>query len=99
MILNVAGQIFTFGIAILFAFGVSYLFDIFLYRLNKKFIFGMPLIFFIAAVVLWILGLLSDDWGALGFLLYASFSTIAFLGSILAALLMWYRKKPKDTSD
>ena len=99
MILTVVGQILTFGFAILFAFGVSYLFDIMLYRLNKKFIFVMPAIFLIGGIILFILGLLSDDWGALGFLLYSSFSLIAFVGSLFAALLMWYRKRSHEARD
>lgn len=93
MILNVFNQIFTFGIAVLIVFGISYLIDIFLVKVNKKAVFVLPAIFFTLGLVFWILGLVSDDWGALGYLLYGSFAAIAFVGSLLAGLLMWFKKK------
>ena len=93
MILNVFNQIFTFGIAVLIVFGISYLIDIFLVKVNKKAVFVLPAIFFTLGLVFWILGLVSDDWGALGYLLYGSFAGIAFVGSLIAGLLMWFKKK------
>ncbi|PKK97905.1 MAG: hypothetical protein CVV57_09985 [Tenericutes bacterium HGW-Tenericutes-2] len=93
MILNVFNQIFTFGIAVLIVFGISYLIDIFIVKINKKAVFVLPAIFFLLGLVFWILGLVSDDWGALGFLLYGSFAAIAFVGSLLAGLLMWFKEK------
>jgi len=79
MILNVFNQIFTFGIAVLIVFGISYLIDIFLVKVNKKAVFVLPAIFFTLGLVFWILGLVSDDWGALGYLLYGSFAGIALI--------------------
>jgi|GEM_PF-5248180 len=96
MILNVFNQIFTFGIAILVAFGISFVFDLALMKLNRKFVFALPILFFVLGAALWILGLLASDdgdWAAFGLLLYGSFSAIAFVGSLLAGLLLWYKKK------
>lgn len=93
MVLNVIPQLITFGIAILIVFGITYVIDIFLVKVKKILVFALPVLFLVAGIAFFILGLLSDDWGALGFLLYGVFSAIAFVGSLIAGLVMWYRKK------
>lgn len=99
MILNVFTQAFTIGLAIILVFLVSFAIDIVIVRIHNKAVFVLPLFFFIAGVILWGLGLLASDdgnWAALGLLLYGSFSAIAFVGSLLAGLLLWYKKKSKS---
>lgn len=93
MILISGAQLLTFGIAILIVFGITYLIDIFLAKVKKILVFALPSLFLIAGILFFVLGLLSDDWGALGFLLYGAFSAIAFVGSLIAGLVMWFRKK------
>ncbi|MDY0294702.1 MAG: hypothetical protein RBQ71_02735 [Acholeplasmataceae bacterium] len=93
MVLNIVPQLITFGIAILIVFGITYVIDIFLVKVKKILVFALPALFFVVGVLFFVLGLLSDDWGALGFLLYGSFSAIAFVGSLIAGLVMWFRKK------
>lgn len=97
MVLNLMSQVTTIGIALLFAFGITYVISKLLMRVKKVLVFLLPVIFFSAAVIFWILGLLSNSWGALGLLLYASFSTIAFIGSMSSSLFIYYRsKRPID---
>lgn len=93
MISNVVVQMFTFGAAVLVLFGISYGIDIFLYKVKKILVFALPALFLVAGILFFILARLSDNWGALGFIIYAVFSTVAFVGSLLAGLLMWFRKK------
>ena len=76
----------SFVIVFIIAFGI----DLLLIKVNKKLLLILPIFFFIAAVILWILGFASDDWGRLGFMIYAAFSTIAFVASLVAFLILWF---------
>ena len=91
------GQLFTFVVAIAIAFGVSYLISFLLSKVNRKLIFALPILLVGIAVVFWVLGLVADGWGALGFLLMGVFALIGSLGSLLSSLVLWRKTKP--TSD
>ena len=91
------GQIFTMGAAVLIAFGASYLITFLLIKINKKLVFFLPILFFIGAGYFLGAGLLSSDWGALGYLIIAILSVIALLGSIASSLIIYKKQiKPKD---
>lgn len=88
-------QIITPLISFLIVFVISFGIDLLLLKVNKKLLLILPIFFFVAALILWILGFISDNWGRLGFMIYAAFSTIAFVGSLVAFLILWFRK-PKQ---
>ena len=85
-------QIITPLISFLIVFFISFGIDLLLLKVNKKLLLILPIFFFVAALILWILGFISDNRGRLGFMIYAAFSTIAFVGSLVAFLILWFRK-------
>jgi membrane associated rhomboid family serine protease len=89
------GQILTIGVSIVIATGLSYLISMFLVKINKKLIFALPILFAIVAALFWVLGLIDDSWGALGYLLFGSFAFIAAVGSLISSLLLWRKMKHK----
>lgn len=93
MILNVINQALTIGAAVAFAFLISYFVTILLVKINRKLLFAMPIAFAVFSAIFWILGLLSDDWGALGFLLYGSFGLIALVGSLISSIIIYKKIK------
>lgn len=90
-------QILVMGGAILIGFGGSYLITFLLVKISSKLVFALPILFLVSSVYFWGAGLLSRDWGALGFLIIAVLSVIALLGSIGSSLLIYFNKiKIKD---
>jgi hypothetical protein len=86
-------QIFTIIVAVLISVLVTYLITFLLIKINKKLTFLLPGILFIGSAIFWILGLIDDTWGALGYLIYASFSLIAAVGALISSLIIWKKRK------
>jgi len=89
---SLLNQILVMGASLLISFGISYLITFFLIKISKKLVFALPILFLIAAIYFWGAGLLSTDWGALGYLVMAILSLIALLGSLGSSLLIYYKK-------
>ena len=94
---GILGQIFTITVSVTISFAISYLISFFLVKFNQKLVFALPIVLFATAAVFWLLGLIDDSWGALGYLLYGSFALIAAVGSALSSFVL-YRKSKKKTS-
>ncbi|AUD63819.1 hypothetical protein BK010_09540 [Tenericutes bacterium MO-XQ] len=85
-------QVLVMGGTLLIAFGASYLITFLLIKISKKLVFALPILFLIASAYFWGAGLLSTDWGALGYLIIAVLSVIALLGSLGSSLLIYFKK-------
>lgn len=79
--------------AIIIAGLVSYPISGLLSNIDKKLMFFIPAALAVLAIILWVLGLTTENFGAFGYLLYGSFATIAFVGALIASLIMWKRKR------
>lgn len=79
--------------AVIIAGLVSYPISGLLSNINKKLVFFIPAALAILAAILWVLGLTTQDLGAIGYILYGSFATIACVGSLIASLILWKRKQ------
>jgi hypothetical protein len=95
MFLNIVTQGVTILVSVVVSGLISYFISFLLSKANDKLIFVLPIVSFVGAIVFWMLGLTSNDWSALGYLLYAGFATIFFVGSIIASLLLWKKNKNK----
>ncbi|AUD65855.1 hypothetical protein BK011_09210 [Tenericutes bacterium MZ-XQ] len=85
-------QVLIMGASLLIAFGASYLITFLLIKISKKLVFALPVLFLIASIYFWTAGLLSTDWGALGYLIIAVVSVIVLLGSLGSSLLIYFKK-------
>ncbi|MCR3906736.1 MAG: hypothetical protein NUK62_06930 [Tenericutes bacterium] len=90
-------QLLSLVVALLFSTLVSYAITYFLIRIHKKLYFLLPVFFVIFSAILWGLGFLSDDWGALGYMLYGAFALIAAVGSFISSMILWKNAKKKST--
>jgi len=95
MILDVFNQIATIGVGLVIAVLISYLITWILIKISKKLIFLLPILFGLFSAVFWILGLLSSDWSALGFLIYGSLGVIAFVGSCISSIFIFIKHKKR----
>jgi hypothetical protein len=86
-------QVLPIVLLVIFSGLVSWPISLILRKFNPYFVFIVPGILGTLGVVLWILGLLSTDWGRLGFLLYGSIALGGFVGSLLVSLWIWFKKK------
>ena len=89
---NVFTQALTFGIPVAIVFGITYLINLWLVKKKKWYVFILPVIFFVIGIVFWALGLISDDWDALGFIIFGVISALLSVGSLLSALLVYFKK-------
>lgn len=85
-------QVLIMGVSLLIAFGASFLITFLLIKISKKLVFALPILFLIASIYFWTAGLLSTDWGALGYLIIAIVSVIVLLGSLGSSLLIYFKK-------
>ena len=95
MNLNVFNQVATIGVGLVVAVLISYLITWILVKIKKKLVFLLPILFGLFSAVFWILGLLSDDWSALGFLIYGSLGLIAFVGSCISSVFIFIKHKKR----
>ena len=72
---------------------VNYVIGRLLAKIKPILVFLLPILLLLLSALLWILGLTSQDWSALGYLLYAGIVSAAFLGSLLSSLLLWRKVK------
>jgi hypothetical protein len=86
-------QLLSIIAALMFSTLVSYVLTIVLIKINRKLLFLLPILFGILAAILWTLGLLSEDWGAFGYLLYGSFAIIAAVGSLISSIIIFKASK------
>ena len=84
-------DLLMYGLAVLFAGLVTFPFSAMLSKRNRWMVFIIPGVLAMVAIVFAILGLASDDWSKLGYLLIASFSALGFLGSLLSSLILLFR--------
>ena len=92
MVSNVFTQALTLGIPVAIVFGITYLINLWLVKKKKWYVFILPVIFFVIGIMFWALGLVADDWGAIGFMIYGVLSAILAVGSLLSALLVYFKK-------
>lgn len=93
-------QILTMSIAVLIAFGASFVITFLLIKISKKLVFGLPILSLVSAIYFWGAGLLSNDWGALGYLIIGVLSIIALIGSVASSLIIYFKWiKPKKTKE
>ncbi|HPG42717.1 MAG TPA: hypothetical protein PLJ98_02805 [Acholeplasmataceae bacterium] len=92
MVLNVFTQALTLGIPVAIVFGITYLINLWLVKKKKWYVFILPVIFFVIGIMFWALGLVADDWGAIGFMIYGVLSALLAVGSLLSALLVYFKK-------
>lgn len=87
--MDILKQIGTVAIGIMFFGGFSFIVTILLIKLQTKLLFFLPALFGLIAIVFWILGLLSEDFGALGYLIYGSIAIIATVGASISSFLIY----------
>ncbi len=92
MVSNVFTQALTFGVPVAIVFGITYLINLWLVKKKKGYVFILPVIFFLIGVVFWALGLVADDWDALGFIIFGVISALLAVGSLLSGLLVYLKK-------
>jgi hypothetical protein len=92
MVSNVFTQALTFGIPVAIVFGITYLINLWLVKKKKWYVFILPVIFFVIGIVFWALGLIADDWDTLGFIIFGVISALLSVGSLLSALLVYFKK-------
>lgn len=92
MVSNVFTQALTLGIPVAIVFGITYLINLWLVKKKKWYVFILPVIFFVIGIIFWTLGLVADDWGAIGFMIYGVLSALLAVGSLLSALLVYFKK-------
>lgn len=93
-------QITIMSIALLIAFGASFVITFLLIKINKKLVFGLPVLSMISAIYFWVSGLLANDWGALGYLIIGILSIIALIGSIASSLIIYFKMiKPNKINE
>ncbi len=84
-------QITIMSIALLIAFGASFVITFLLIKIDKKLVFGLPVLSLISAIYFWVSGLLANDWGALGYIIIGILSIIALIGSIASSLIIYFK--------
>lgn len=95
MILNVVTQVLQIGAGVVIGFLIGYLISYFLSKISDKLIFLTPSLFGIFSVVFMILAMTSDSWAGLGLMILAIFSMLAFIGSMVASIII-YKKHKKN---
>jgi lipid-binding SYLF domain-containing protein len=92
-------NIFTQNLpAIIFvlAFGLfSYFISRAIAKKDLKLVFLIPGIMLVVTIVFGALGLLANDWSALGYLIIASLAAGAFIGSLVASLILYFQNRSK----
>lgn len=87
------GQIFTVAVAVIISVIVTYFITMLLLKIDKRLTFLLPGILFLGSAIFWILGLIDDGWGALGYLIYGSFALIAAVGASISSFVIWKKRK------
>ena len=85
---NVFVRAFPFIFGIIITFFIGYILALVFRKISPKLTFLVPILCLIAFLSFIFLGFLSMDWGRLGYLIFAGFSLIAFIGSLVASLLL-----------
>ena len=93
MILNAVTQYAPAIIAIVIVSFVSNGLTKLISKKSMKLTFVIPAIFALLVVLFAYLAFSSTDWGRLGYFLYASFSAIGFIGSLISSLVLWKRNQ------
>lgn len=76
---------------------ISYFISYFLAKKRIILLLVIPGISLAIASLLLVLGFLSNDWGALGYLIYGAIAVASFIGSSIASLILYFTKyKKKD---
>ncbi len=94
MIVNTALQtILPLSALIIVASLISYLLTWLLIKKSKKFLFIVPIILIIVTIIFAVLGLLSQDWGRLGYLIMSFVALGAFFGALISSLILKYKSQ------
>lgn len=89
-VLNVGEQIITFSTTIILSFGVASLLNLVLIKFKRWLVFLLPSLLLILGLVLLVLAIIDQDWGRLGYLLYASIMLILSLGAAISGFLFYF---------
>ncbi|MGD9964642.1 MAG: hypothetical protein AB7S96_04740 [Candidatus Izemoplasmatales bacterium] len=71
---------------------ISYLITLFIIKKNKRMFLIIPIIFFILTIILGGSAFLTDDWGALGYLILAFLAGGGFLSTLVSSLIIYFTK-------
>ncbi|MBN2268665.1 MAG: hypothetical protein JXC35_04490 [Acholeplasmataceae bacterium] len=94
MMINTALQtILPLSALIIVASLISYLITWLLIKKSKKFLFTVPIILIIVTITFAVLGLLSQDWGRLGYLIMSFVSLGAFFGALISSFILKHKSQ------
>ena len=99
LILNVFQTLLPFSALIIVASLISYFLTWLLIKKHKKLMFLVPCILFITAIGFAIAGMLSQDWGRLGYLIMAFIALGAFFGSLISSFILKSKNKSWSFND
>ncbi len=86
-------------IALIVSIFITYPISSKLAKSNVYYVLILPVLFLMSSGILWILGLIANDWSALGYLLLAVVASIVFFGSVITSLYIYLRfRKTKSNS-
>ncbi len=71
---------------------ISYFISLKISKRNIKLLLTIPLIFLGFTIILGVSGLITNDWGAIGYLILAVLSLGAFLSSLVSSLIIYFTK-------
>ena len=71
---------------------ISYFISLKISKKNKKQLLTLPIIFLGFTLILGVSGFITNDWGALGYLILAVLSFGAFLSSLVSSSIIYFIK-------
>ena len=90
--LNVFAEYYPVAIYLMVMGLISYFISFKISKKNKKRLLILPIIFLGFTIILGVSGLITNDWGALGYLILAVLSLGAFISSLVSSLVIYFTK-------